>query len=326
MALIDKLLQNSERDRMEAIAELEEQPNAASALRQRAQSLEREARRLRDAAVEIHQSRINTELRKLLSKEDSEIDLLRGTLLVAQLDNEEVSIDEYIRKVDEMADDIHAKLDADASPEEKLGALDRYLFEELGFHGSRGDYYNRANSYLNETIEDREGLPITLSVLYIELAQRLGVEVAGIGLPGHFVVRPVTANEDEPLIDVFERGTRISRDEAEARVLATIGRPLQADDLAPMTKQAILARMVQNLFGIVQEKGDSAGMLRYLGAMLAITPENGQAHLMRGILLVQANRNGDAVADLDWLLEHQPDGIDLEKVQQFRAMILREQN
>ena len=114
--------------------------------------------------------------------------MLRAGLLVARLDNDEVDVDAYCQQLEAMAAELTARVAADADPSAKLAALRKYLFDENGFHGSRGDYYNRANSYLNEVLDDREGLPITLSMVYMELGRRLGLNLVGIGLPGHFVV------------------------------------------------------------------------------------------------------------------------------------------
>src|SRR5262249_61070000 len=113
---------------------------------------------------------------------------------------------------------VAASLPPDASEDAKLAALDKFLFTERGFHGSRGDYYNRSNSYLSEVIDDREGIPITLSVLYMELAKRLGVRVQGVGLTAHFVVRHTPSKGESQLIDVYEGARRIT--EKEGRALA----------------------------------------------------------------------------------------------------------
>ena len=119
--------------------------------------------------------------------------------------------------------------------------MNAFLFEELGFHGSRTDYYNRSNSYMNEVIDDREGLPITLSVLYLELARRLDLNVAGIGLPGHFVVRFEPSGESKAgqLIDVFDGGKPMTRDQAVERAVASTGRPFQE-------KAALVGRRVHD--------------------------------------------------------------------------------
>src|SRR5262249_3387602 len=127
-------------------------------------------------------------------------------LLVALLDNEEVDVDGYRQELERMAREISRSLPVEADAATKLTALNKYLFDEHGFHGSRGDYYHRSNSYVNEVLDDREGLPITLSVIYIELARKIGLKIVGVSLPGHFVVRHEPAEGDAQLIDVYERG------------------------------------------------------------------------------------------------------------------------
>src|SRR5205814_3379958 len=108
---------------------------------------------------------------------EERLDLLHAALLVALLDNDEVDVEAYRREVDRMGRDILAGLPKDADEAAKLKALNKFLFEQRGFHGSRGDYYHRSNSYLNEVIDDREGWPITLSVLYMELGKRIGLKI-----------------------------------------------------------------------------------------------------------------------------------------------------
>src|SRR5262249_24761833 len=149
---------------------------------------------------------------------DGKVDLLHAALLIARLDNDELDIDVYRREVDRMARKLTERLAKDADDKTKLAALNKYLFEERGFHGSRGDYYNRANSYLNEVLDDREGRPITLSVVYLELGRRLGLKIEGVGLPGHFVVRHVPKKGEPQLIDVYEGGKPLSRTDAVKKI------------------------------------------------------------------------------------------------------------
>lgn len=97
------------------------------------------------------------------------IDLLRAALLIARIDNDDLDVDAYAREIDRLAAIVRSSLPPHADAQARLKALDEYLFKKLGYHGSRTDFYNRSNSYLNEVIDDREGIPITLCVLYIEL-------------------------------------------------------------------------------------------------------------------------------------------------------------
>ncbi|MGI9240748.1 MAG: trypsin-like peptidase domain-containing protein, partial [Verrucomicrobiales bacterium] len=145
-----------------------------------------ELERLSDS---VHCKNIEMQLLGVLGEDDgSAIDLARAALLVAKLDNPDLDIDSYgdeIERLTEGAEEATAGAD---SASDKLRALSDYLFRSNGFHGSRSAYYSRSNSYLNEVIDDREGIPITLSILYIEIAKRLGIDgVGGLGLPGHFV-------------------------------------------------------------------------------------------------------------------------------------------
>ncbi len=215
-------------------------------MRERAKSLDEQAAKLRRLAQDIHEHRVVAELVQALKGEEADIDLSRAALLIAKLDNEELDIEPYLHEVRRMGEEIAGKLAHDAGDEAKLAALRKYLFEENGFHGSRGDYYNRSNSYLNEVLDDREGLPITLSVLYMELAAKLGLKVLGLGLPGHFIVEYVPAEGPPQLIDVYEGANPMSRDDAARRVRSIADRELADADLVPMTKRAILVHASQS--------------------------------------------------------------------------------
>ena len=152
-------------------------------LRERASAMEQQARQLRQLAQAAHQRRVVNELAKLMESRDDEIDLFHAALLVAVLDNDEVDVEGYRQELDRMAREITRTIPAEGDDAAKLAALNRYLFDENGFHGSRGEYYHRSNSYVNEVLDDREGLPITLSVIYIELARKIGLNIVGVGLP-----------------------------------------------------------------------------------------------------------------------------------------------
>src|SRR5262249_53533875 len=154
------------------------------------------------------------EFGKVMQGTDKEIDLLHAALLIARLDNEELDLEAYRKEVDRLTRTVANQLPKNADEPARLKALNQFLFQERGFHGSRVDYYTRANSYLNEVIDDREGLPITLSVLYIEMARRLKVNVVGVALPGHFVVRHEPAKGVTQIIDVYDGGTFLTEAEA----------------------------------------------------------------------------------------------------------------
>jgi regulator of sirC expression with transglutaminase-like and TPR domain/S1-C subfamily serine protease len=293
-------------------------------LRERARHLEEQAKELRHLAVAVHERNVLDDLLRVLrGKEEKDIDLLHAVLLIARLDNEEVDVEAYRREVERMAERIAARLPKNTDDKGRLAALDKYLFQERGFHGSRGDYYNRSNSYLSEVLDDREGIPITLSVLYLELGRRLGVRLEGVGLPGHFVVRHIPAKGEAQLIDVFEGGQRLSREEASKKVRDITDRTLRDEDMAAVDKRAILVRMLQNLVSVAQREKDDESTMRYLNAILVVAPDAAQQRGLRALLRRKAGDREGALQDVDWLLEHQPEGLNVEALQEFRRLLTR---
>ncbi len=301
-------------------------PDAAASvavLRERAKLLEQQAAQLRSLALAVHHKHVQSELVKALQPKEEDIDLFFAALLIAKLDNDDLDVEVYRKQLQRLVRDIASRLPKEADDKAKLAALNKYLFTEQGFHGSRSDYYNRANSYLNEVLDDREGLPITLSILYMELARRIGVKVAGIGLPGHFVVQHVPAKGEAQLIDVFDGAQPLSRAEARKRVQDYTGQPAKEDHFAAVGKKAIIIRMLHNLLGITRQDSDVRRGLRYLDTILAIAPDASDERFLRAAVRLQTGDRQGALEDVDWLLDHQPDGVDLERVQELRRILTR---
>lgn len=302
---------------------LPEADHNLAALAQRAKLLEQQSKQLKQLSRVVHQRRAINELAKALEGKEEEIDLFRAALLIAWLDNEEVDVAAYCRELDRMSRELVAKLPADADESAKLSALNEYLFQSNGFHGSRGDYYNRSNSYVNEVLDDREGLPITLSLIYIELGQRLGLKIEGVGLPGHFVVRHIPAKGEKQLIDAYEGGKPLTRAEAEQQVRENTGLKLTDEQTVAVNKRAIIVRMLHNLLGVSRRNEDLTGALRYLEAIVTLMPEAAEDRFMRAVLRAQTGQKDAALSDIDWLIEHEPAGIDLTRVEELRALVLR---
>lgn len=293
-------------------------------IRDRAKQLEDQAAQLRELAHKVHHERCLAELAELCKADDAKLDLIRGALLVAKIDNEELDVDAYRRDVDRMGKEIREKLPKEADEAKRQEALNDFLFNQRGFHGSRLEYYNRANSYLNEVIDDREGLPITLSVLYMELARLLDLKVVGVALPGHFVVRFEPKKGEGKLIDVFEEGKTITRKDAEARVFKITGAELDDKDLAAVPKKFILMRMLHNLLNVAQQEKDLPAMLRYLDGILVVDPDAHEERWVRAIFRYQANRPEEALADCNLLLLQNPAGADLDRVRELKRLIQRD--
>jgi regulator of sirC expression with transglutaminase-like and TPR domain len=294
-------------------------PASPQALRDRAGELEKDAARLRHVAKLVHQRRIEQELQKLFEVKDPDVDLVHAALLLAKLDNEELEIEPYRKLVEGMSAELRSRLGPKPTDAARLDALVKYLFEELGFHGSQLEYYHRANSYLNEVLDDREGIPITLSVVFIELARRIDLPAVGVGVPGHFVVQ-VNSREGQPsLVDPFHGGKTITR--AEAATLA--GRPLRDSELAPASKHAVIVRMLHNLLGAAQREQDLPSIARYLDVILTLDTDSAPDHWMRAVLRFQTGQPQGAIEDLDWLIARDPSDVDMAAVRELREILRR---
>lgn len=286
-------------------------PASLAALNSRADALEKQVAQLRKLARDVHRRSVETALLRELNQPEMKIDLFHAALLLAKLDNEELDLAAYRRQLDDMAKDITAQLAAMPDDDSKLKALKQFLFEESGFHGSRGDYNNRANSYINEVLDDREGIPITLSVVFLELARRIGLDtVSGAPVPGHFMVLHKPAKGNRQLLDIFEGGVPVPP----ARELAL---RLTDEDLQPATKRSIIVRMLRNLITGARATQDAAAMLRYQEIIVALGPESAGDRIGRALLRLQNDDPEGGRLDLLWLLENRPRGIDLDRVEQL---------
>lgn len=307
------------------VEQLASKPAAAQlVLQQEAKQLIERAEKLQKLATAVHQQNVRAQLVAVLNPQDAQqeqgIDLLRAALLLAKLDNPELDVDAYLEDVEKMTQQIEKSLPKDATPANRLQALNDYLFKQLGYHGSRTNYYSRANSYLNEVIDDREGLPITLSVLYMELGRRLGIRIVGVPLPGHFVVRFEPEEGESELIDVFAGGAKLTETEAAAIIISS-GQSPEVRHFEATTPHTIVKRMLYNLLHVADREADRESMLSYLDTYLAIEPEAGVERWMRAELRLRLRQIDGARDDADWLLEHAPDGVDMNRVHQLRQLL-----
>jgi serine protease Do len=293
-------------------------------LRARARALERRAEQMRKLATEVHEAGIRDRLKSLAAKPEAEIDLVEAALLIARLDNEDVDIAAYRAEVDRMGRELATRVEGKTlSATDRLALLRTYLFEEEGFHGSRGEYYHRSNSYLNEVLDDREGIPITLAVLFIELGRRLELPLEGVGFPGHFLVRHAPADGEAVYFDVFDGGKTLSPIDLQGLAVENAGRAMQPADTAPIGKTAILARMLSNLLNLARRDEDGTAMLRYVEAILVLDASRGEERFIRAVLYYQNGRRGEALAEAQWLMDNKPEGVDLNRVERFLEVLER---
>ena len=288
--------------------------------------LELKVTQLKRLASDIKLQHTLNELQATVSEKPKNKDrLLRGALLIAKIDNEDVDPEAYIQRVNAMATEILESIDTDFDPKQKRAKLDQYLFQENGYHGGRSEYYHPANSHLDRVIDEREGLPITLSILYLEIAKRIGLRVEGIGLPGHFIVQQQIDDTETQFIDVFDRGSDLSQEDLSNIVRDFANRQIIDSDLRAQTDSEILNRVLNNLLGSARRDSDTEAYRRYCEALVAITPDDPQVRIMRSQARAVTKRYSAAIEDVNWLIERIPEGVNREQALRLRDSLIAEQ-
>lgn len=248
--------------------------------------------------------------------DDEDLDLARAALAVARAEYPGIEPEDSIRRLDQMGAEVRAMVPAGASARERVAALNRVLFEVEGFRGNIEDYYDAQNSYLHRVLDRRLGIPITLSLVYLEVGQRAGLPLVGVGLPGHFVVKVAGAHE-EILLDPFYKGAELDRAECQRRLDAIYGGKVAMSDqfLRAVGKREILARMLYNLKRIHMRNGDQRRAIGILDMLLALQPFAFDDQRDRGLLLYKEGRYQEALRDLRGYLEFLPVAQDAGNVQ-----------
>jgi regulator of sirC expression with transglutaminase-like and TPR domain len=255
------------------------------------------------------------ELAMAVQRPESEIDLAAAALLIARAEYPDLDVQAYLQRLDRLA----AAAGAGGLRQDALGRLHRvreFLFEEQGFHGNTEEYYDPRNSFLNEVLDRRLGIPITLSLVLIEVGRRLGLTIHGIGLPAHFIVGFQTAEGCRVLLDPFNGGAVITPEGCQALVSRAMRRPvtLQEGHFAAVSKREFLIRTLNNLKAIYfkQEAWDKA--LRVCRRLLLLDPDNPCEVRDRGV--VHANLGDLRRAAVDWetYLQSNPESPDAEAV------------
>ena len=196
-----------------------------------------------------------TRFAEIAALPDEEIDLAEAALVLAAEAVPELDVAAYLARIDELARELAGGNTGESSLRARVDSLNRELFEARGFHGSRDGYYDPRNSFLNEVLDRRTGIPISLCVLYVELARRLGLHAEGISFPGHFLAKIVDGQE-EIVVDAFEARV-ISDDECAVRLKLALGpRAELREALRAASRKEILVRMLANLKAIYTNESD----------------------------------------------------------------------
>jgi regulator of sirC expression with transglutaminase-like and TPR domain len=260
---------------------------------------------------------------KILSEKEERIDLAHACLMIAEDAYPGLEIERYLGEIERMAMRLRGRMPQTHGAEERVVALNQYLFEDLGYWGNTEEYYDPRNSYLNEVIDRRTGIPISMAVIYLEVGRRIGLPLEGVSFPGHFLVR-LRLRGRTLVLDPFSGGAPQSEDELRSRLQRVIPRgaagglplaDLPLDQfLEPATNRQILARMLRNLKGIYREANQPERMLEVLNRILVVAPESSAELRDRGFVYQRLECYRAALKDLRDYAEREPEAADYDEV------------
>jgi regulator of sirC expression with transglutaminase-like and TPR domain len=259
---------------------------------------------------------------ELVALPDDDIDLATAALLIAAEAYPGLDVDSYLARLDNLAQEARSRLDGARTDEERAAALTQFLAVEKGFSGNEEDYYDRRNSFLNEVLDRRTGIPITLALVNTEVGRRLGLQIRGVGFPGHFLAK--VEGDPEVIIDPFF-GTILNEAQCHERLQEVMGKDATFDRryLRAATRREILVRMLNNLKHIHLDAKELEQALSCCERLLLVTPDNVFELRDRGLLYLQLECYGAAAADLERFLQLAPDNEHADTIRQSLVEVRR---
>ncbi|MFK8183923.1 MAG: SirB1 family protein [Phormidesmis sp.] len=259
-----------------------------------------------------------------VQKGDGRINLAAAALYIAQEDYWEMDASQYLERLDDMARAVQPRLPKGRYPLKVIQVMNEYLFEELKFSGNRSDYYDPDNSHLNCVLDRRLGIPITLSLVYLEIANRLRFPMVGVGFPGHFLIRPVV-DDMTVLVDPFHAGETMFLEDCKQRFHQQFGAeaPWQDTFLSGVSPKAFLARMLMNLKIIHLNNESFKAAVATLDKLLILMPNEPRQMRDRGLLHYELQNYELAQQDLMAYLRSHPRASDKRHIQQLLNKIGR---
>ncbi|MCJ0825571.1 SirB1 family protein [Luteimonas sp. 50] len=251
---------------------------------------------------------------RLAGQEDDTLPLLGTALLIARDEYPQLDADLYDTLLQSHAEEMRGTVDAIEPLPLKMQAINRHLFEELGYAGNHDEYYDPRNSYLNEVFERRLGNPISLAMVQMEVARRLGLPLDGVSFPGHFLVR-LPVDDGVLVMDPFNRGRPLDEDELRQRARPHLGGEMPDDEalyriLNPASHRAMLTRMLRNLHGVYVDRDDWERAVRCADRILKLAPDNAEALRDRGLGYFKLGHRHGARHDLGRYLQLHPQAPD----------------
>ena len=258
--------------------------------------------------------------------EDERIDLLRAALTFARMEDPQLDVEHYVRRVDALAKRVATKIKDPDDPLQMIAALNEVLFQEEVFRGNSVDYYSPRNSFLQHVLDRQLGIPISLALVYMEVAQRNGFTLFGVGMPGHFLLKHYDVDGHATLIDVFDRGLIVTEEKIARQKLKSIysGQvALQPEFLLPVTRRQILTRMLNNLRSVYLSQRDFRRAVQVVDLILVIYPRSPEDVKQRAVLRYNLDDYRGALNDFDEYVKMSPDASDAEEIKQTALSLRR---
>lgn len=253
--------------------------------------------------------------------DDRSIDLARAALLIAEVEYPDLDIDHELGLLDSLAAGAALRLGDNRDTIFAINTLSEYLFDEVGLRGNSDDYYDPRNSYLNQVLKRQLGIPITLSLVYLEVGKRLGIPLVGIGMPGHFLLRH--RDETGLFVDPFNRGILLSEEECAERLTQITQNRIDWDPgfLKPISNRDYIARVLRNLKSIFLQQGKFSSALSIIDRLVQLLPQDPTELRDRGLVKDRLGFKQGAAEDIAAYLETSPNGPDSDELRRLLMQI-----
>jgi regulator of sirC expression with transglutaminase-like and TPR domain len=265
------------------------------------------------------------EFRQAVERGENKIDLARAALTIALSEYPDLDIAAYLARLDRLAVEVTQRSDGGGDVYNSIAALNYVLFKQHGFRGNGDNYYDPKNSFLNEVLDRKTGIPITLSVVYMEVAHRVGLAIEGVGFPGHFLVKH-SQRDVEIVIDPFTQGDIKSSEDLTRMLAAAYGghAVVRAEYLKAASKREMLKRMLANLKGIYAKANDLVKLLSVLDRAIILEPDAAEEVRDRAAVYLRLECFAQARADFEYYLKLAPDAKDAAAVHEQLVELARQ--
>jgi regulator of sirC expression with transglutaminase-like and TPR domain len=256
---------------------------------------------------------------------DESVDILRAALTLSRIHEPALDMERYVHRVDELAARVAVKIDDPDDPVQIIAAMNDVLFREEMFRGNTVDYYSPRNSFLHDVLDRRLGIPITLALVYMEVGRRVGFQLFGVGMPGHFLLKHYDVDGHSILIDAFERGSIVTEDDCRQKLDSIYAGQvaLQPEFLLPVTRRQMLTRILNNLRSIYLSQRDFRRAVQVVDLVLVIYPRSPEDMKQRAVLRYNLNDFRGALSDFEEYVKMSPDASDAEEIKQTALSLRR---